>query len=821
MKRFLRNLPIRHKLMVLTVAISGVALLLACAAFAIFEQAAFRRSMARDFAILADMFGDNVAAGLAFNDPTTIEQTLKTLRANQRIVAACVYDKEGAVIGTYRRSGAAAGVEFAFPTVQPTAQRWGPERLDTFQDITLAGEVIGVVYIGADLGELRERAWRYAGIVSLLLAGCSLVALWLSARFQRIISQPIVDLAQTVAAVTTGKNYAVRAHKESDDELGRLIDGFNEMLTQIQARDNALQSAHDHLEQRVKDRTARLAETSGLLEAMLENSPDLIYFKDRASRFVRFSKACLPNFGLTDAEMLRGKSDADFYTAEHAQPALADEQEIIRTGVPIVAKLEKETFSDGRVAWALTTKMPWRDGTGAIVGTFGISKDVTALKETEDKLAYERDQLRALLDSVPDSIYFKDTQSRFVLVSRSKLQSALVHAPDLRARRADAGLPADVPEAELLTGLTDFATHQDAAARLAFEDEQRIVRTGEAIIGKLENQILRDGMVQWSLTSKMPWRDRAGKIIGTFGISKDITDLKDAEEKLAQLHRQLLETSRKAGMAEVATGVLHNVGNVLNSVNVSATLVSDQVRHSKTVSIAKLAALFDQHKADLAGFLTTDPRGQMIPGYLGTLGELLLAEQAEMLKELAHLRKNVEHIKEIVAMQQSYASASGVIETVSVPDMVEDALRINSGSFARHSVDVFRDYQARPVVTTDKHKVMQILINLLRNAKYACDESGRTDKVITVRSTSDGQRVRIAIIDNGVGIPAENLTRIFSHGFTTRKHGHGFGLHSGALAAKELGGALHVQSEGAGKGAVFTLEIPLAMPQPAPRNTMA
>jgi len=232
------------------------------------------------------------------------------------------------------------------------------------------------------------------------------------------------------------------------------------------------------------------------------------------------------------------------------------------------------------------------------------------------------------------------------------------------------------------------------------------------------------------------------------------------------------------------------------------------VRHSKAGNVAKLSALFSQHHADLADFLTKDPRGQMIPGYLSTLAESLAEEQKSLVTELDNLRRNIEHIKEIVSMQQSYARTSGVVETISVPDMVEDALRINAGSLARHDVDAVRDYQARPVVTTDKHKVMQILINLVHNAKYACDESGRSDKRITVRTTSDGHGVKISVIDNGVGVPAENLLRIFNHGFTTRKTGHGFGLHNSALAAREIGGSLTVQSDGPGHGATFILELP-------------
>jgi C4-dicarboxylate-specific signal transduction histidine kinase len=160
-------------------------------------------------------------------------------------------------------------------------------------------------------------------------------------------------------------------------------------------------------------------------------------------------------------------------------------------------------------------------------------------------------------------------------------------------------------------------------------------------------------------------------------------------------------------------------------------------------------------------------------------------------------------------MQQSYSKVYGVAETLPVVDLLEDALRINAGAFNRHDVNVVRDYQARPAITVEKHKVLQILVNVMRNAKYACDESGRTDKQMRVRTTNGDGRVKIAVIDNGVGILPENLTRIFAHGFTTRKDGHGFGLHSGALAAKELNGSLTANSDGPGKGATFVLELPI------------
>lgn len=307
---------------------------------------------------------------------------------------------------------------------------------------------------------------------------------------------------------------------------------------------------------------------------------------------------------------------------------------------------------------------------------------------------------------------------------------------------------------------------------------------------------------------------RLGEVVLFSAFLHDITERKRAETELREVHRQLMDVSRHAGMAEVATGVLHNVGNVLNSVNVSATLVADTARRSKAGNLGKLSALLTEHQANLGAFLTADPRGQMIRPYLATLAEELSRERQSMVTELDHLRKNVDHIKDIVAMQQSYAKTSGVTETFSVPDLVEDAFRMNAGSLARHDVDIARDYQVRPVVTLDKHKVLQILVNLIRNAKYACDESGRNDKCITLRVTADQHHVMIAVSDNGVGIPAENLTRIFNHGFTTRATGHGFGLHSGALAAKEMGGSLLPHSDGPGRGATFILTLPFKLEPP-------
>jgi PAS domain S-box-containing protein len=566
-----------------------------------------------------------------------------------------------------------------------------------------------------------------------------------------------------------------------------------------------------------KQADAALAYERDLLCTLLDNSPDCIYFKDRQSRFVRCSKAFEELFQVSDRSRFIGKTDFDFFTEEHARPAYEDEQEIIRTGQPLLGKVEKETHPDGRATWCLTNKLPWRDRGGNIIGTFGISKSVTALKEAEDKLAHERDLLRTLLDNFPDAIYYKDRQSRFVRLSKSTVEKSLAAARSRHRDSQPSADPAELPAhltgveqfAEYMLGKTDFDFFGESHARPAYEDEQEIIRTGKPIIGKLEEETHPDGRITWCLTTKMPWRDKGGNIIGTFGISKDFTALKKAEVELEAAHQRLIETSRLAGMAEVATDVLHNVGNVLNSVNVSCSLAVDRVKASKAASLSKVSAMLEENRGRLGEFLVNDPRGQQIPGFLAALAEHFTSEQSALLQELEQLRENIEHIKQIVAMQQSYAKVAGVTESVSAAQLVEDALHINGAALARHSVQVRREFEETPPIVTDKHRVLQILVNLIRNAKYALADSGRPDRLMTLRIGGDGDgHVKIQVSDNGVGIPPENLTRIFGHGFTTRHNGHGFGLHSGALAVRELGGSIQAQSEGLGKGATFTLLLP-------------
>lgn len=435
----------------------------------------------------------------------------------------------------------------------------------------------------------------------------------------------------------------------------------------------------------------------------------------------------------------------------------------------------------------------------AVIGLEGAREGLSRARETteaNERLRFElaerhraEEQSReqaALLDKATDAILVGDFNDKIVYLNPS--------AENLYGWKL----------AEL-AGLTGGAPiYQDSTK---FAEAKKVVLERGDWSGDLA-QVTRDGRdliveSRWTLL-----RDNEGKPKAILFINTDIAARKQAEEALAEMNNRLRGLSHRAGMAEVATSVLHNVGNVLNSVNVSSSCVADALRKSKSANLSKVVALLRRHETDLGAFLTTDAKGMQVLGYLGQLSEHLADEQAAVLEELAQLQKHIEHIKEVVAMQQSDAQISGVKEIVNINGLVEDSLHMNVGVLSRNGVEVIREFENVPPINVDKHKVVQILVNLVRNANYACDESGRANKRLTIRVGNGDGRIKISVIDNGVGIPRENLSRIFSHGFTTRKGGHGFGLHSGALAAKEIGGSLTVHSDGLGQGATFTLELP-------------
>ncbi|EKD71844.1 MAG: sensory box histidine kinase/response regulator [uncultured bacterium] len=274
------------------------------------------------------------------------------------------------------------------------------------------------------------------------------------------------------------------------------------------------------------------------------------------------------------------------------------------------------------------------------------------------------------------------------------------------------------------------------------------------------------------------------------------------------LNQQLLLTARQAGMAEVAASILHNIGNVLNTVNVSSLIISEKIKQSKLSGLIDLNQLIQENKLNLSDFIKNDPRGVHFPEFIHSLSKCWETEKAELMNESKIVMKNVEHIKNIIATQQDLSRVVESEQVVSIENVLEESILISGIDNLKYQINIKKTYEHMKPVMIDKVKLMQILVNLLQNARDSLDEAKPREKIITLDIKKTNPHFYIHVSDNGLGIGKENLTRIFSYGFTTKKSGHGFGLHTSAIAAKEMGGSLKAISEGEGKGAVFILTLP-------------
>lgn len=349
-----------------------------------------------------------------------------------------------------------------------------------------------------------------------------------------------------------------------------------------------------------------------------------------------------------------------------------------------------------------------------------------------------------------------------------------------------------------------------------------ILLAGLNRLGRSAARIAETG--DYSIRAEPGSADEIGRLVDNFNSMLDRLQQADRDLRTTnaalnheiaereRLERELVSSSRLAGMAEVATGVLHNVGNVLNSVNVSANLLREQVGANPHLHLLqKTSTLLREQGENLPRFLHEDPRGRLVPQLVLEISDGLAHWRTELNRELTSLGDNISHIKQIVTVQQSHAKAGGVLQTFDPTEIFTDSLRLASLSITRHSISLSTEAPPkRPAITTDRHLVLQVMVNLVRNAIQAVKVRPVGQRLVKLRLTVAGNRVFFAVQDNGIGIAPENRHKLFQHGFTTRKDGHGFGLHSGALAAANLGGSLGMESDGPDRGATFTLELPLS-----------
>ncbi|MCA9125985.1 MAG: PAS domain S-box protein [Planctomycetales bacterium] len=297
-------------------------------------------------------------------------------------------------------------------------------------------------------------------------------------------------------------------------------------------------------------------------------------------------------------------------------------------------------------------------------------------------------------------------------------------------------------------------------------------------------------------------------------IIRDITARRQAELELANANERLVESAHLAGKAEMATSVLHNVGNVLTSVNVMAVGHADRLRDSRIAGLIKAIEMLEAHEANLADFLVNDSRGQQLTKYICHAGRELQQENIDSQEEMSALRDCINHANKIVESQQEFARCRNMEEETDLARILDKAVAIAGASLQRHSVTFTTECEDIPATFVDRHKLIQVMVNLLTNAKDAVGKRDKDDRRVHVSMTMRGSdRVCISVQDNGVGLAEEQKNQIFSHGYTTKENGHGFGLHYSCLAVKELGGKMSVRSDGPGRGSEFLVELPLKLAQ--------
>ena len=611
----------------------------------------------------------------------------------------------------------------------------------------------------------------------------------------RDIGRRLERLSNSAVEIGKGKLDTLVA-VESDDELGDLSRSINAMVSNLKevvaSRDllnqevairlqteEKLELAHTELQRRIaelgqaqeaalnimedaKEAEEKLKRIAEEWITTFDSITDLVSIHDKDFKIVRANKSFINTFNLKPREII-GKTCHELIHGTKEPPPFCPHRQTFDTGKAI----RKESFEPHLGIHVEVSTSPLFDENGQVVASVHIAKDITGRKQVEEEIRgiakFPSENPNPVLRIQKDGKILYGNDAALPLLARWKSKVGGV-VPAKWRRLVD----------------------------LSFESEKAI-SSEEEVDDSIFSFVVAP--VADNLYANM--------------YASNVTERKQAEVELKAAQEKLIETAHRAGMAEVAADVLHNVGNVLNSINVSTTVIRKKVTNSELANLEKVAGIINEHTDDLGTFLTEDPQGRHIPVYLTEVSRCLTDEQTDIIDKLKVLANNVQHIKDIVSTQQLYAKVSGVEVQTSVSKLAEDAIQINTAGLERNGTRLIREFEELGDVEIDKQKVLQILVNLINNAKYALSSSNKEEKLMTIRIYKHGEaRFRIEVADNGVGISEDNLTKIFSHGFTTKKHGHGFGLHSSALAAKEMAGSLAVHSDGLGQGATFTLELP-------------
>jgi PAS domain S-box-containing protein len=515
-------------------------------------------------------------------------------------------------------------------------------------------------------------------------------------------------------------------------------------------------------------------DSGGLAADILNVVDDAFFVLDREWRLVYATRSLCELVGRPQEELLGRslRSVLPWLERSSAQQTIAEAIAEGRGGVALVS-----WGSPGEEA-------RWREMTVSVFrqGVLCVSRDVTQREKIRAEIENKNALMETFVNNLPDMAWVKDRDSKFIIANKAFCDTVgMAH--------------------EFLVNNTCDVCFGELAVK--FKADDRAIMESKTQKRIEESIIDGNQKVVWLETIKSPLRDGAGAIVGTVGIARDITERK-------RLNAALNTASRLGGMAEVAIGVLHNVGNAINSVNVSTSLVGDKLQSKSTKLLTRGIELLLAHKDDLVRFLTEDPTGKALIQALPGLSSSITREQQEIIAEIDSVRRHVGQIMQTIQVQEEHARVTSVVEKCSLDQVIDEALAFVLVRCRELGVQVKTEIDEMLDLTQDRNQIVQILANLMRNAVDALVEADRPEKVIGVVGQRHGDgRFRIEVSDNGAGITEDDRPAIFRYGFSTKRDGHGFSLHNSSALAHAMGGSLTFSSDGRGHGSVFRLELPI------------
>ena len=596
------------------------------------------------------------------------------------------------------------------------------------------------------------------------------------------------------------------------------------------SRVDQLQEFNRELERQVEERTRALKESEQRYREIFENVQDFIFSLDLEGRFTSANPQMERVTGVREKGVV-GRSLFQVI-GENTPPHLLEEWN--RNWKDIQAQIHapgnlyrNEVLMPTPSGEGRNVTFTWSGifREGKLVGYLGLGRDVTESKRAEKALRESEERYREIFDNVQEMIQSMDLEGRIVS-GNPRVRTLVGGDPEQNQGRLFSEVIADnLPPAIL-------EKWQKAWQQI----RQGIQKPGDVFQEEVTVPIPSGEFKTLALTYSGIFRQ--DRLAGYLQMGRDITEserlkraLKEYSANLEQLvaertreleasYTKLAETARLAGKAEVAAGVLHNIGNAINSIGVRLDVVKNHVHHHCGMEVlASTLSLIEQNRDRLGPFWLEDPKGSKVLPFLRELAAAHARSREELKEALRFVQDQVQHIAEIMAVEQRYHRPGILTEPTDLNRLIREALEMTKDSLGRRGVAVEQDLAELPLLKLDRAQMMQVVFNLLKNAAEALEknpEGERRVKVSTRMRPEPESGMEIVVEDNGAGIRVEDRPRLFQFGFTTKadRGGHGFGLHTSANFIQSLGGVIEAESEGPGQGSSFRVRLPLN-PEPA------